>query len=84
MAENHLKYNAGEKIVSRVILRLPNGYGPESLNSRGDRGKLNRMIRKALQGGIRETIRLLRTFASGTDTDASAIGRDHAAASGTV
>jgi len=73
MAENYLKYNAGEKIVSAVILRLPNGQGPGPLSTRGDRGILNRMIRKALKGGIKDTIRLLRTFASGTDTDASAI-----------
>ncbi len=84
MAENSLKYNAGEKIVSGVILRLVNGYKPGPLSSRGDRGILNRMIRKALQGGIRETIRLLPTNASGTNTDARAIGQDHAAASGTV
>jgi len=51
MSGNHLKYNADEKIVSGVILRLPNGYGPWSLSSRGDRGILNRIIRNASKDG---------------------------------
>lgn len=50
MAENYLKYYADQGIVSGAILRLANVYGPGPKSSSADRGILNIMIQKALQG----------------------------------
>ena len=50
MAEGYLKHYAGEGCARGVILRLANVYGPGPASSRGDRGVLNTMIRRALQG----------------------------------
>jgi nucleoside-diphosphate-sugar epimerase len=50
MAENYLKLYTSKGIVRGVTLRLANVYGPGPKNSSADRGVLNRMIGKALQG----------------------------------
>jgi len=50
MAENYLKYFSEQGIVKGVTLRLANVYGPGPKSSSADRGILNVMIRKALQG----------------------------------
>ena len=50
MAENYLKYFSERGIVKGAILRLANVYGPGPKSSSADRGILNVMIRKALQG----------------------------------
>lgn len=50
MAENYLKYYANQKIVKGAILRLANVYGPGPKSSSADRGVLNMMIHRALQG----------------------------------
>lgn len=50
MAENYLKYYSEKEIVQGVILRLANVYGPGPKSSGKDRGILNLMIRKALDG----------------------------------
>ena len=50
MAENYLKYAVNQKIVRGAILRLANVYGPGPQTSRAERGILNTMIRKALDG----------------------------------
>lgn len=50
MAEQYLTYYAREGIVRGTVLRLSNVYGPGPKSSSADRGVLNLMIRKALQG----------------------------------
>ena len=50
MAEQYLKHYVNEGIVRGAALRLANVYGPGPESSRSDRGILNRMIRKALEG----------------------------------
>jgi len=50
MAENYLKHYTRMGIVNGVVLRLANVYGPGPKSSSGDRGVLNMMIKKALQG----------------------------------
>ncbi len=50
MAENYLKYYTRIGIIRGVVLRLANVYGPGPKSSSADRGVLNMMIRKALQG----------------------------------
>jgi UDP-glucose 4-epimerase len=50
MAENYLKHYTTTGIIKGVILRLANVYGPGPKSSSADRGVLNMMIRKALQG----------------------------------
>jgi len=50
MAENYLKYYAGQGFVDGATLRLANVYGPGPKSSSVDRGVLNMMIRKALKG----------------------------------
>lgn len=50
MAENYLKYYAEAGIIQGAILRLANVYGPGPKSSNADRGILNMMIRKALNG----------------------------------
>ena len=50
MAENYLKYYARQGWVKGAVLRLANVYGPGPRSSSADRGVLNMMIRKALQG----------------------------------
>jgi nucleoside-diphosphate-sugar epimerase len=50
VAENYLKFYAQEHGVRGVTLRLANVYGPGPRSSSSDRGVLNMMIRKALDG----------------------------------
>lgn len=50
MAENYLKYYARDNIVNGCILRLANVYGPGPISSSADRGILNMMVRKAING----------------------------------
>ena len=50
MAENFLKYYANQEIVLGASLRLTNVYGPGPKSSSADRGVLNTMIHRALQG----------------------------------
>jgi len=50
MAENYLKHYTRMGVISGVVLRLANVYGPGPKSSSADRGVLNMMIRKALQG----------------------------------
>ncbi|MFN0085046.1 MAG: NAD-dependent epimerase/dehydratase family protein [Blastocatellia bacterium] len=50
MAENYLKYYAGQGIVRGVALRLANVYGPGPGSSSAERGLLNIMVRRALAG----------------------------------
>jgi len=50
MAEKYLQYYAKEEFVGGVILRLANVYGPGPKSSNVDRGILNMMIERALQG----------------------------------
>lgn len=50
MAEQYLKLYARLGIVKGAILRLANVYGPGPASSRSDRGVLNQMVRKALDG----------------------------------
>lgn len=50
IAEHYLKYYSGRGIVRAVILRLANVYGPGPLSTNADRGVLNMMIRRALNG----------------------------------
>ena len=50
MAENYLKYYAGEGVVRGAVLRLANVYGPGPRSSSADRGILNQMIARALRG----------------------------------
>jgi nucleoside-diphosphate-sugar epimerase len=49
-AENYLKHYARQSIVSGVVLRLANVYGPGPESASTDRGVLNMMIKKALAG----------------------------------
>ncbi len=48
--EGYLKHYAGEGSIRAVTLRLANVYGPGPASGSADRGVLNSMIRKALQG----------------------------------
>ncbi|HEY2934918.1 MAG TPA: NAD-dependent epimerase/dehydratase family protein [Acidobacteriota bacterium] len=50
MAEHYLKYYTRQRVVSGAILRLANIYGPGPRSSSADRGILNQMIKKALDG----------------------------------
>ncbi|MBI2060501.1 MAG: NAD-dependent epimerase/dehydratase family protein [Nitrospirae bacterium] len=50
MAESYLKYYSEQGIARGVILRLSNVYGPGPRSSKPDRGILNSMVRRALQG----------------------------------
>lgn len=50
MAENYLKYFVRQGVVRGAILRLANVYGPGPPGSSGDRGVLNMMIRRAIDG----------------------------------
>jgi nucleoside-diphosphate-sugar epimerase len=50
MSENYLKYYIGQDLVRGVILRLANVYGPGPRSSNADRGVLNLMVRKAING----------------------------------
>jgi nucleoside-diphosphate-sugar epimerase len=50
IAENYLKHYAREGVVRGTTLRLSNVYGPGPKSSSADRGVLNAMIRKALNG----------------------------------
>ena len=50
IAEQYLKWYAEQGWVHGVSLRLPNIYGPGPRSSRSDRGILNQMIRRALDG----------------------------------
>lgn len=50
MSENYLKHYTRAGIIKGVILRLANVYGPGPKSSSADRGVLNMMIRKAIQG----------------------------------
>lgn len=50
MAEQYLRWYAGQGFVRGVILRLSNLYGPGPRSSRADRGILNQMIRRAFEG----------------------------------
>ena len=50
MAEQYLKSYVGRELVRGTILRLTNVYGPGPPSSSADRGVLNQMIRRALQG----------------------------------
>jgi nucleoside-diphosphate-sugar epimerase len=52
MAEKYLRYYAREIDTQTVTLRLANVYGPGPLGGRVDRGILNGMIYKALQGEV--------------------------------
>jgi len=50
MAENYLKYYSKQKMIDAIVLRLANVYGPGPKSSSSDRGILNLMIQKALNG----------------------------------
>ena len=50
IAENYLKYYCRQSLVKGTILRLANVYGPGPKSSNSQRGILNLMVRKALQG----------------------------------
>ena len=50
MAESYLKYFIREGSVCGAILRLANVYGPGPRSSSADRGVLNMMVRRALNG----------------------------------
>jgi len=50
MAENYLKYYAGQGTVQGATLRMANVYGPGPQSSGAGRGLLNSMVRKALMG----------------------------------
>lgn len=50
MAENYLKYYAARGTVRGATLRLANVYGPGPKSSSADRGVLNMMIRRAING----------------------------------
>lgn len=50
MAEQYLKYFTRSEIVSGTILRLSNVYGPGPRSSRPDRGILNQMTKRAVEG----------------------------------
>lgn len=50
IAENYLKYYANNNFVKGAVLRLANVYGPGTKSSSADRGILNMMVIKALNG----------------------------------
>lgn len=50
ISENYLKYYCRQNLVKGTILRLANVYGPGPKSSNSQRGILNLMVRKALQG----------------------------------
>ncbi len=50
ISENYLKYYCRQNLVRGTILRLANVYGPGPKSSNSQRGILNLMVRKALQG----------------------------------
>jgi len=50
MAEQYLGHYVNEGIVRGAVLRLANVYGPGPESSRSDRGILNQMIRRAIEG----------------------------------
>ncbi|MFZ2950683.1 MAG: NAD-dependent epimerase/dehydratase family protein [Desulfuromonadaceae bacterium] len=50
MAEQYLCWYAEQGFVNGVALRLANVYGPGPRSSRSDRGILNQMVRRALEG----------------------------------
>lgn len=50
MAENYLKYYVRKGMVRGAVLRLANVYGPGPRSSGANRGVLNGMIEKALEG----------------------------------
>lgn len=50
IAEYYLKYYSNRGIVKGAILRLANVYGPGPLSTNADRGILNMMVRRALNG----------------------------------
>jgi len=50
IAETYLKYYARLGVVKSAVLRLSNAYGPGPKSSSADRGVMNIMIRKALNG----------------------------------
>jgi len=49
-AETYLKHYDNEGHVYGITLRLPNIYGPGPVSSSGDRGVINKLLRKALSG----------------------------------
>ncbi len=49
-SENYLKHYARQSIISGTVLRLANVYGPGPESSSHDRGILNMMMKKALEG----------------------------------
>ncbi|MCK4765242.1 MAG: NAD-dependent epimerase/dehydratase family protein [Candidatus Aminicenantes bacterium] len=50
MAENYLKYYSDKGFIAGVSIRLPNVYGPGPKSGSADRGILNLMMRRALNG----------------------------------
>jgi len=50
MAEEYLRFYCGQGYVTGASLRFPNIFGPGSKSSSKDRGIINMMIRKALEG----------------------------------
>lgn len=50
VSENYLKHYVRGGIVRGAVLRLANVYGPGPKSSSADRGVLNQMVRKALNG----------------------------------
>src|SRR6266702_289321 len=50
MAEQYLRWYAEQGFVNGVTLRLANVYGLGQCSSRSDRGILNQMVRRALEG----------------------------------
>ncbi len=50
MAEQYLKYFSRLEMVRGTILRLSNVYGPGPRSSRPDRGVLNQMTKRAVEG----------------------------------
>ncbi len=50
MAEQYLRWYAEQGFVNGVTLRLANVYGPGPRSSCSDRGILNQMVRRALEG----------------------------------
>jgi nucleoside-diphosphate-sugar epimerase len=50
MAENYLKFHVRSGMGRGAVLRLANVYGPGPRSSKADRGILNRMTERALQG----------------------------------
>jgi UDP-glucose 4-epimerase len=50
MSEQYLRWYAEQRYVRGVVLRLANVYGPGPRSSKADRGILNQMMRRALNG----------------------------------